>query len=101
MVSCSQNLYFRSQFVHEFSPLMGYLHVLGVEIPESVVNLTSKSGSLARKGAEILVRDQAEMAREWCQIATKAGCDLGLKWLETFDEEEKHLLTGNEMVEHA
>ncbi|XP_024177654.1 uncharacterized protein LOC112183501 [Rosa chinensis] len=82
----------------------GSLLLQGVEVPESVMNLTSKRGSLARKArknAESLVRDQAGMARERFQIAAKAGCDLGLKWLERLDEEEKHLLTENEMVENA
>nr|XP_004299257.2 PREDICTED: uncharacterized protein LOC101299298 [Fragaria vesca subsp. vesca] len=82
----------------------GSLLLQGVQVPESVTKSTSKRGSLARKArkdAESLVRDQAGMARERFQIAAKAGCDLGLKWLERLDEEEKHLLTGNEMVEDA
>ncbi|KAK9947596.1 hypothetical protein M0R45_003212 [Rubus argutus] len=82
----------------------GSLLLQGVEIPESVMNLSSKRGSLARKArnnAESLVRDQAEMARERFHISAKAGCDLGLKWLERLEEEEKHLLTGNESVEHT
>ena len=73
-------------------------------MPESVTKLTSKRGSLARKSrksAESLVRDQAGMARERFQIAAKAGCDLGLKWLERLDEEEKHLLTENKLIENA
>ncbi|PRQ34244.1 hypothetical protein RchiOBHm_Chr5g0066691 [Rosa chinensis] len=57
------------------------------------MNLTSKRGSLARKNAESIVRDQAGMARERFQIAAKAGCDLGQKWLERLEEEENHLLT--------
>ncbi|KAK9932657.1 hypothetical protein M0R45_019882 [Rubus argutus] len=84
--------------------LYGSLLLQGVEIPESMVNLISKRGSLARKArksAESLVRDQAEMARDRFQIAVKVGCDLGLKWLERLGKEEKHLLTGNEMIEHA
>ncbi|ONI03726.1 hypothetical protein PRUPE_6G277700 [Prunus persica] len=82
----------------------GSLVLRGVEIPESVTKLTSKRGSLARtarKNGESLVTDPVEMARERFQIAAKGGCDLGLKWLERLEEEEKQLLTGSEMVEQT
>ncbi|KAL6278139.1 hypothetical protein ACE6H2_021740 [Prunus campanulata] len=82
----------------------GSLVLRGVEIPESVTKLTSKRGSLARparKNGESLVIDPVEMARERFQIAAKGGCDLGLKWLERLEEEEKQLLTGSEMVEQT
>ncbi|CAB4284744.1 unnamed protein product [Prunus armeniaca] len=75
-----------------------------VEIPESVTKLTSKRGSLARtarKNGESLVTDPVEMGRARFQIAAKGGCDLGLKWLERLEEEEKQLLTGSEMVEQT
>jgi hypothetical protein len=36
--------------------------------------------------------DPVEMAREQFQIAAKAGCDLGLKWLNRLEEEEKRML---------
>ncbi|TQD97164.1 hypothetical protein C1H46_017253 [Malus baccata] len=68
------------------------------EIPESVTKFASKRGPLARKES---ITDPIEMARERFQIAAKAGCDLGLKWLERLEEEEKHLLTGSEMAEQT
>ncbi|VVA14252.1 PREDICTED: Sel1 [Prunus dulcis] len=82
----------------------GSLVLRGVEIPESVTKLTSKRGSLARtarKNGESLVTDPVEMARERFQIAAKGLCELGLKWLEKLEEEEKQLLTGSEMVEQT
>ncbi|KAI5320566.1 hypothetical protein L3X38_040274 [Prunus dulcis] len=82
----------------------GSLLLQGVEIPESVTKFVSKRGSLARtarKNGESLVTDPIEMARERFHIAAKGGCDLGLKWLERLEEEEKHLLTGTEMVEQT
>ncbi|RXI05767.1 hypothetical protein DVH24_017809 [Malus domestica] len=76
----------------------GSLLLRGAEIPESVTKFSSKRGPLARKES---VTDPIEMARERFQIAAKAGCDLGLKWLERLEEEEKHLLTGSEMAEQG
>lgn len=38
--------------------------------------------------------DPVEMAREQFHIAAKAGCDLGLKWLNRLEEEEKRLSAG-------
>ncbi|KAL2319188.1 hypothetical protein Fmac_033064 [Flemingia macrophylla] len=35
---------------------------------------------------------RVEMAREKFQIAAKAGCDLGFKWLARLEEEDKRLL---------
>ncbi|XP_068345031.1 uncharacterized protein [Pyrus communis] len=76
----------------------GSLLLRGAEIPKSVTKFSSKRGPLARKES---VTDPIEMARERFQIAAKAGCDLGLKWLERLEEEEKHLLTGSEMAERG
>jgi len=33
-----------------------------------------------------------EMAKEQFQIAARAGCDLGLKWLQRVEQEEKLLM---------
>lgn len=33
-----------------------------------------------------------EMAKEQFEVAARAGCDLGLKWLQRLEEEEKRLL---------
>lgn len=71
-------------------------HISGVEIPESLIKFSSKGNSLAKKGrknAESSVIDPVEMAREQFQKAAEAGCDLGLKWLQRLEEEEKRLLT--------
>ena len=38
--------------------------------------------------------DRVEMAKEQFETAAKAGCDLGLKWLERLEEEKKQLPTG-------
>ena len=38
--------------------------------------------------------DRTEMAKEQFVIAAKAGCDLGLKWLERLEEEKKQLPAG-------
>lgn len=73
-----------------------YWHVTGVQVPESLTKLSSKrtSSARARKSAESLLMDPVEMAKEQFQIAAKAGCDLGLKWLNRLEEEEKRLLAG-------
>lgn len=55
-----------------------------------------KRGAAAHKrgkNKESLAIDPVEMAREKFQIAAKAGCDLGFKWLARLEEEEKRLLT--------
>lgn len=68
----------------------------GVEVPESITKFSLKRGSATRKlgkSRESLAIDPVEMAREKFQIAAKAGCDLGFKWLARLEEEEKRLLT--------
>lgn len=55
-----------------------------------------KRGSAAQKrgkNKESPVIDPVEMAKEKFQIAAKAGCDLGFKWLARLEEEERRLLT--------
>ncbi|GMY35888.1 Sel1-like protein [Fagus crenata] len=73
----------------------GSLLLRGVQVPESVTKFSSKRGSSAktRKNTESPVMNPVEMAREQFQIAAKAGCDLGLRWLDRLEEEEKRLLT--------
>lgn len=68
----------------------------GVEIPESLTKFSMNRGSAAKRtgrSSESLTANPVEMAREKFQIAAKAGCDLGFKWLERLEEEEKRLLT--------
>ncbi|XP_035542039.1 uncharacterized protein LOC108986475 [Juglans regia] len=74
----------------------GSLLLRGVQVPESLMKfgLRRSSYAKARKSAESPVMDPVEMAREQFQIAATAGCDLGLKWLNRLEEEEKRLLAG-------
>ncbi|XP_027336076.1 uncharacterized protein LOC113849988 [Abrus precatorius] len=74
----------------------GSLILKGVEIPESIIKFNLKRGTAAHrrgKNKGSLAIDPVEMAREKFQIAAKAGCDLGFKWLARLEEEEKRLLT--------
>ncbi|KAH7546415.1 hypothetical protein FEM48_Zijuj01G0198500 [Ziziphus jujuba var. spinosa] len=74
----------------------GSLLLQGVQIPESLTKF-SKRNSFAKKtrrDVESLVIDPVDMAKKQFQIAATAGCDLGLKWLERLEEEERRLLTG-------
>ncbi|KAF7838694.1 Sel1-like protein [Senna tora] len=75
----------------------GSLLLKGVEIPESLIKFNRNRGSAAKrvagKKSESLAVNPVEMAREKFQIAAKAGCDLGFRWLERLEEEEKRLLT--------
>lgn len=43
----------------------------------------------SRKIAENTTHDPLEMAREQFEIAAKAKCDLGFRWLKRLEEEEK------------
>ncbi|THG08066.1 hypothetical protein TEA_009775 [Camellia sinensis var. sinensis] len=68
-----------------------------VEVPESLTKFNSKRSSSARKSgkdAASTVENPVEMAREQFEIAARAGCDLGFKWLQRLEEEEKRLLAG-------
>ncbi|KAL1336431.1 hypothetical protein HN51_030793 [Arachis hypogaea] len=74
----------------------GSLLLKGVKVPETITKFSAKRGSATRKagkGKESLAVDPVEMAREKFQIAAKAGCDLGFKWLARLEEEERRLLT--------
>ena len=68
---------------------MEHNHVSGVQLPESVTKLYKT----ASKSSGSAVLDPVEMAKEQFQIAAKAGCELGFKWLQRLEEEEKRLLT--------
>lgn len=69
--------------------------ILGVQVPESLTKFSAKRGFSAktRKNKESPMMNPVEMARQQFQIAAKAGCDLGLRWLDRLEEEEKRLLT--------
>ncbi|XP_059635075.1 uncharacterized protein LOC132277279 [Cornus florida] len=72
----------------------GSLLLRGVEVPESLTKFNSKRASgtrTLRKNEGSPVQDGVEKAREQFEIAAKAGCDLGFKWLKRLEEEEKRL----------
>ncbi|KAK7301500.1 hypothetical protein RJT34_12365 [Clitoria ternatea] len=67
----------------------------GVEIPKSLLKFSLKRGAASqRRGRNIgsVAIDPVEMVREKFQIAAKAGCDLGFKWLAWLEKEEKRVL---------
>ncbi|XP_021618581.1 putative beta-lactamase HcpE isoform X2 [Manihot esculenta] len=72
----------------------GSLLLRGAQVPESLTKFDLKRGSSAKKvrNPESSVKDPVEMAKEQFLVAAKAGCDLGLKWLQRLEEEEKRLL---------
>ncbi|XP_010533170.1 PREDICTED: uncharacterized protein LOC104808997 [Tarenaya hassleriana] len=72
----------------------GSLLLRGVQVPESLTKLDSMRvppPKRAKKNPEIPEVDPLEAAKEKFRIAAREGCDLGLKWLERLEEEEKHL----------
>lgn len=84
----------------------GSLLLRGAQVPESVTRLDLKKGlssKRARKDVEgpAMVMDRVEMAKEQFQIAARAGCDLGLKWLNRVEEEEKRLEDENSSISIA
>jgi hypothetical protein len=56
-----------------------------------------------RKKQDNAEMDQLEMAKEQFQIAARAGCDLGLKWLQRVEQEEKLVMKeeDNESASYA
>lgn len=77
----------------------GSLLLRGVEIPESLTKFKPRKSPSARKSAVdyvALAGRPVKMAREQFEIAARAGCDIGFKWLQRLDEEEKRLMAENE-----
>ncbi|KAG7637419.1 putative tetratricopeptide-like helical domain superfamily [Arabidopsis thaliana] len=73
----------------------GSLLLRGVQVPESLTKLNVVGVSppkRARKNLENPEMNPLEMAKEQFQIAARAGCDLGLKWLQRVEQEEKLLM---------
>ena len=68
--------------------------VPGAQVPESLTKFHMKRGPSARKikHAEENLMKSLELAKEQFQVAAKAGCNLGLKWLQSLEEEEQQLL---------
>lgn len=71
------------------------MHVLGVEVPESLTKFSLKNGSSTRKARNNPdgPMSSVERAREQFNAAAISGCDLGLKWLNRLEKEERNLLT--------
>ncbi|XP_056162152.1 uncharacterized protein LOC115693165 isoform X2 [Syzygium oleosum] len=73
----------------------GSLLLRGVQVPEVLTKFFPTRGSAARKSwksEDVPAVDPVEMARKQFEIAAKAGCDLGFKWLNRLEEEEKRVL---------
>ncbi|KAJ7978902.1 Protein sel-1 1 like [Quillaja saponaria] len=72
----------------------GSLLLKGVQVLESLTKFSVKrvlAAKKARKNTENHIINPVEIAREQFQIAAKAGSDLGLKWLQRLEEEEKRM----------
>lgn len=65
----------------------------GVQVPEFLTKFSTKKdlSTRSRKNAENSKQNPLEKAREQFEIAAKAKCDLGFRWLKRLDEEEKRL----------
>ncbi|PKI79559.1 hypothetical protein CRG98_000034 [Punica granatum] len=77
----------------------GALLLRGVQVPEYLTKFNRKGGSAARRarqGGDTPIVDPVETARKQFEIAAKAGCDIGFKWLDRLEEEEKQLLSSTE-----
>ena len=64
----------------------------GVEVPEAISRLTPRRASLSKRARKDEDNDQmsrVEMAKEQFEKAARAGCELGLRWLETLEKEKK------------
>ncbi|KAF3634506.1 hypothetical protein FXO37_26455 [Capsicum annuum] len=69
-------------------------HYSGVELPESITRFYVKRGPssrISRRNGVDPEFNPIELAREQFEIAAKAGCDLGFRWLQRLDEEVKRL----------
>ncbi|KAK4753912.1 hypothetical protein SAY87_002016 [Trapa incisa] len=70
----------------------GALLLRGVQVPEYLTKFNRKVGSAAHKAkrsGETPTGDVVEMARRQFEIAAGAGCDLGFKWLNRLEQQEK------------
>lgn len=77
-------------------------HILGAQVPECLTKLNAKRGSAAKKARANLesnLMNPVEKAKEQFEVAARAGCDLGLRWLHRLEEEEKRLLTESSSME--
>ncbi|KAK2980709.1 hypothetical protein RJ640_028953 [Escallonia rubra] len=76
----------------------GSLLLRGVQVPEILTKFSAKSGSRTRTSWKNAgMPNPLVMAREQFEIAAKAGCDLGFRWLKRIEEEEKRVLDSEMM----
>lgn len=72
----------------------GSLILKGIDVPESLTKFNSKRRYKgAKKISELNTSNPVELAKKQFQIAAKAGSDLGFKWLNSLEDEEKHRLS--------
>lgn len=67
-----------------------------MQVPESLTKLNAVGVSppkRSKKNLENPEMNPLEMAKEQFQIAARAGCDLGLQWLQRVEQEEKLLMS--------
>ncbi|KAL9440448.1 hypothetical protein AB3S75_019165 [Citrus x aurantiifolia] len=80
----------------------GSLLLRGVQVPECLTKLNAKRVSAAKKARANLesnLMNPVEKAKEQFEVAAQAGCNLGLRWLQRIEEEEKRLLTESSPIE--
>ncbi|XP_052299254.1 uncharacterized protein LOC102623734 isoform X2 [Citrus sinensis] len=80
----------------------GSLLLRGVQVPECLTKLNAKRVSAAKKARANLesnLMNPVEKAKEQFEVAAQAGCNLGLRWLQRIEEEEKRLLTESSRIE--
>ncbi|KAJ0248199.1 Binding protein [Hirschfeldia incana] len=70
----------------------GSLLLRGVQVPESLTRMNTVGVPPPKRLRENMDMDPLELAKEQFQVAARAGCDLGLKWLQRLEQEEKLLL---------
>lgn len=71
----------------------GSLLLQGVQVPEHLTKFNAKRRAKGRKkNDEDAATDPIDLAKKQFQIAAKAGCDLGFKWLNKLEDDEKQSL---------
>lgn len=70
----------------------GSLLLRGVQVPESLTRMNTVGVPPSKRSRENMDTNPIELAKEQFQVAARAGCDLGLKWLQRLEQEEKLLL---------
>ena len=63
-----------------------------MQVPESLTRMNTVGVPPPKRSRENMDMNPLELAKEQFQVAARAGCDLGLKWLQRLEQEEKLLL---------